>query len=283
MTIRTGRLCTLALISLFSVFVFTARLEAQDNSQPSGSPYLRATTANVRTPNSHAVNRHKAGVKRADRPASYSEEVLYNFCVPSCTVSGAGPFAGVIRDSLGNLYGTTLGAGENSQGVIYEVNSAGQGSTLYSFCAQSGCTDGERPYAGLVLGADGNLYGTTYYGGANGGGALFEWDFASGKESVVYSFCSKTSCADGQNPYGTLIQDGAGNFYGTTSIGGAHGGGTVFEFDASTGEETVLYNFCSEGGANCTPVDTPAARAASLESITVSASPPTRATIGTAP
>ena len=89
---------------------------------------------------------------------------------------------------------------------------------------------------------------------------MFKLDTA-GHETVLYSFCSATNCTDGKQPYGGLVMDGAGNLYGATSGGGAHGflntvGGTVFKLDAS-GRETVLYSFCSAGGAQCTDGEMP--------------------------
>jgi uncharacterized repeat protein (TIGR03803 family) len=116
---------------------------------------------------------------------------------------------------------------------------------LYNFCSAANCTDGDSPRAGLIQDAAGNLYGTTQLGGAKGGGTVFKVD-NTGQETVLYSFCSEggENCTDGWQPYAGLIQDAAGNLYGTTSSGGAIGGGTVFKLD-SAGQETVLYNFCS--------------------------------------
>ena len=171
------------------------------------------------------------------------------------------PYAGLIQDAAGNLYGTTnQGGGNRNGGTVFEVDSTGHETVLYSFCSASGCPDGAAPYAGLIQDAAGNLYGTTSAGGADVGGGyggtVFKVD-NTGHETVLYSFCSVggANCTDGQQPGGGLIQDAAGNLYGTTSTGGANagplgqGGGTVFKVD-STGHETVLYSFCS--APNCT-------------------------------
>jgi uncharacterized repeat protein (TIGR03803 family) len=107
------------------------------------------------------------------------------------------------------------------------LDSNGVETVLYNFCSQSGCTDGSQPYAGLVRDAAGNLYGTTYGGGANEIGAVFELD-TSGTETVLYSFCSQPGCTDGGLPYAGLVRDSAGNLYGTTS-NFAKGYGTVFK------------------------------------------------------
>jgi uncharacterized repeat protein (TIGR03803 family) len=202
------------------------------------------------------------------------ETVLYSFCsVPqgnNC-LDGENPYAGIIQDSAGNLYGTTSEGGANTGcydgcGTVFKVSSAGKETVLYNFCSVNepvACSDGNEPRAGLIQDSEGNLYGTTALGGADldgifgGGGTVFKVDSA-GKETVLYSFCSSGGCTDGYGPIAGLIQDSAGNFYGTTNGGGANtfaddgdGGGTLFKLDAA-GTETVLYSFCSQGGGNCT-------------------------------
>ena len=179
---------------------------------------------------------------------------LYSFCPQSGCADGANPW-GVVQGRDGNFYGTTTDGGANLYtGTVFKITASGVLTTLYSFCAHSGCPDGEEPFAGLVLGADGDLYGTTQYGGTRGGGTVFKIT-ASGGLSTLYSFCSQGGCTDGQFPYG-LIQGRDGDFYGTTSSGGAHGGplcfgncGTVFKVTPQ-GTLTTLYSFC--GQTNCT-------------------------------
>ena len=186
--------------------------------------------------------------------------MLYSFCSASNCTDGANPYDGVIRDSAGNLYGTTPGGGANDKGTVYKVDSTGQETVLYSFCSVANCTDGSTPYAGLIQDAAGNLYGTTLQGGTSnfncfvsqaGCGTVFKVD-STGNETVLYRFCPNGGlCSDGQSTEAGLIQDTAGNLYGTTPGGGANGYGTVFKVD-SAGHETVLYSFCSEGGYDCT-------------------------------
>jgi uncharacterized repeat protein (TIGR03803 family) len=157
-----------------------------------------------------------------------NETLLYSFCPAGypCT-DGQNPTGGLVRDSAGNLYGTTQFGGANGNGTIFKVDPTGNETVLYSFCSQSGCADGYWPYSGLVRDSAGNLYGTTFYGGANGAGAVFELD-TGGVETVLYSFCSQSNCADGANPYAGLVLDSEGNLYGTTEGGGTVGNGTVF-------------------------------------------------------
>jgi uncharacterized repeat protein (TIGR03803 family) len=114
-------------------------------------------------------------------------------------------------------------------------------TTLYSFCAQTGCTDGKLSSAVLIQAANGDYYGTTASGGANGGGTVFQIT-TGGALTTVYSFCSQSGCADGASPEAALIQANDGNFYGTTTAGGANGGGTIFEITAS-GTLTTLHSF----------------------------------------
>jgi hypothetical protein len=175
---------------------------------------------------------------------SYS--VLYSFT--GSGGDGANPYAGLIMDASGNLYGTTGGGGNG--GTVFElVNSSGTYSeiVLYSFTGSGG--DGANPAGGLLMDASGNLYGTTVRGGninANcqdgGCGTVFELVNSSGayRERVLYSFTG--SGGDGANPEAGLIMDASGNLYGTTAAGGY---GTVFELVNSSGtySEKVLYSF----------------------------------------
>jgi uncharacterized repeat protein (TIGR03803 family) len=186
---------------------------------------------------------------------------LYNFCSQGGCTDGASPHAGLIQGIDGNFYGTTLfgGAYDNCStydpsgcGTVFKITPQGKLTTIYSFCSQSGCTDGSEPYAGLVQGTDGNFYGTTEFGGANNGGTVFKLT-PNGTLTTLYSFCSQNDCADGEGPLG-LIQGTDGNFYGTTITGGINGlYGTIFNITPG-GTLTTLYNFCSQSacadGAN---------------------------------
>jgi len=132
-------------------------------------------------------------------------------------------------DLAGNVYGTTWRGGANSVGMVYKLSLGKKGwteKTLYSF---KGGSDGSYPYAGVVLDAAGNIYGTTGYGGQSGYGSVFELVAPVGKgsyqEKVLWSF----NGTDGELPDGSVILDDAGNLYGTTQVGGSTwqgGGGT---------------------------------------------------------
>jgi uncharacterized repeat protein (TIGR03803 family) len=121
----------------------------------------------------------------------------------------------------GNLYGTTANGGQYGYGTIFEVSPSGTLTTLWNFCKETNCPDGAYPGAGLTLVTGGDLYGTTYQGGAHGYGEVFKITPA-GDLTVVYSFCSLTSCADGYNPTVgiTMVQGTDGNLYGSVSGNG---------------------------------------------------------------
>jgi uncharacterized repeat protein (TIGR03803 family) len=185
---------------------------------------------------------------------SYSEQVLYSFAGSQSGSDGASPYAGLIMDSSGNLYGTTLQGGPFNEGIVFElVNSSGTYSekVLYGFTTSGGAF----PYGGVIIDGSGNLYGTTQSGGANFFGTVFELVNSAGtySEQVLYSFTKQGG--DGAYPSSSLIVDGSGNLYGTTQQGGANGFGTVFELVNSSGTytEQVLYSFTNSGGDGAYP------------------------------
>jgi uncharacterized repeat protein (TIGR03803 family) len=161
--------------------------------------------------------------------------VLHSF--QGGAADGLNPFAGVIRDRAGNLYGTTFIGGPNNAGTVFKVDSTGKETILHAF----NDSDGRELFGGLVRDNAGNLYGTTESGGPTSAGEVFKLD-PSGNLTVLYSFCSQSGCADGFAPFGTLIRDGSGNLYGTTLAGGDTFNGTVYKLDTS-GTLTVLHSF----------------------------------------
>jgi uncharacterized repeat protein (TIGR03803 family) len=171
-----------------------------------------------------------------------AQTVLYTF---SGGADGSEPNS-VIRDSKGNLYGTTYRGGDlgcdGGQwtvgcGVVFKINKKGQFSVLHAFSSSG--SDGWMPTA-LVADTAGNLYGTTVWGAGcyDCGGTIFKID-ATGNESTLYSF---TGGADGDVPFGNLLLASSGNLYGTTEYGGA-GYGTIFKFNLKTNTLTTLYSF----------------------------------------
>jgi uncharacterized repeat protein (TIGR03803 family) len=175
---------------------------------------------------------------------SWTAKVLYKFN----TTDGFFPQGGLLLGASGNLYGTTEYGGTDSYGTVYELKPETGGrwaeKVLYNF-GNNG-TDGYYPTANLIEDGMGNLYGMTT-GTGEFGGTVFELtrgQDGSWTESVLHSFVDNGS--DGYGPTGPLVFDGSGNLYGTTGLGGANSGGTVFELSPNgdgTWTETILHNF----------------------------------------
>ena len=151
---------------------------------------------------------------------------------------------GVAQGSDGNFYGTTANGGTNGDGTVFRISPSGSLTTLCSFSGNSGPNPGYGPGGGLFQGSDGNFYGTTEYGGTNGGGTVFRISSA-GTFTTLWQF----SGTDGQYPYAGPVQGTDGYFYGTTSQGGTNGAGTVFRI-SSAGSLTTLWQFSGTDGRN---------------------------------
>lgn len=175
---------------------------------------------------------------------TFTYSVLHSF---TGQPDGGHPFAGLVLDKAGNLYGTTSSGGTSDGGTVFKLDPTGKETVLYNF---TGGADGGYPSQGeLILDAAGNLYGTAGMGGSGGFGVVFKLDSA-GAETVLYNF---TAGPDGGWPHAGVVRDAAGNLYGTAQTGGdltcgfGFGCGVVFKVDAN-GNETVLHDF--EGGAD---------------------------------
>jgi uncharacterized repeat protein (TIGR03803 family) len=183
---------------------------------------------------------------------------LYTFCSVGTCTDGAGPFGALVQGADGNFYGTTryggsgTGGAEYSGGTVFQMTPSGVLKTLYNFCSQPGCADGQYPYAPLVQGYGGYFYGTTTGGGAySGSGVVFKID-PNGDYSVIYNFCSAPICADGVYPYAGLLPIGSPaidqQMWGTASRGGMGNGafdGTIFYLYPSGTMLSETYSFCS--------------------------------------
>jgi len=180
---------------------------------------------------------------------------VYNFCGKSGCPNDSPPNASaLVQGTDGNFYGTTEEGGNHLHcsnvlggtipcGTVFKLTPGGTLTTLYSFCAESYCEDGAIPLAGLVLGLDGNFYGTTSAGGGNESGTVFKIT-PEGELTTLYSFCQQADCADGGYPESSLMPGSDGNFYGTTAAYGLldYSSGTVFRITPA-GVLTTLYSF----------------------------------------
>ena len=189
------------------------------------------------------------------------ETMLYNFT--GTNGDGSYPKSGLIKDSQGNLYGTTYGGGVYNGcyfgcGTVFKVDPTGKEMVLHEF---TGGSDGGSPNSGLIMDSTGNLYGSNQLYSqptAANPAIVFKVDPA-GQASALYTF--PVTNGDGAGPTGGLIMDSAGNLYGTTQGGGdtrcgdlsSSGCGTVFKLDSSTGHESVLYSFTGSKGDGATP------------------------------
>ncbi len=176
----------------------------------------------------------------------WTATTLHNF---SGGNDGEWPAAGLVRDSAGNLYGTTQNGGGSKGctygcGVVFKLSPSTSGAwtetVLYRF---TGGNDGSEPVASLTLGSGGVLYGTTSFGGASTAGVVFKLTHSSTgwTQTVLHNFIG----TDGQYPESPLTVDSAGNLYGTTAEGGSHNAGVVYRLAPSSRGWTlaVLHNF----------------------------------------
>jgi uncharacterized repeat protein (TIGR03803 family) len=160
------------------------------------------------------------------------ETALYNF---KGGTDGASPVGGVIRDSAGNLYGTTSPDADDL-GVIFKVETSGKETVLYTF---TGGSDGDSPSGGLLLDSAGNLYGTTLSGGSSNAGVVFQLTNA-GQYNVLHEFSGGN---DGGLPLAGVVSDSAGNLYGCTSSGGLNGVGVIFKLAQPNDAFSTLFAF----------------------------------------
>ena|SRR5882672_104030 len=171
--------------------------------------------------------------------AAGKETILHNFNSAFPTLDGSYPYAGLTLYK-GILYGSTTLGGVGNLGTVFAITKTGGYTLLYTF--KGGTNDGQSPNAGVAFDKSGNLFGTTYLGGINNAGVVFE--ISGGVETAIHHFGRNTG--DGTNPYASLIFV-KGNFYGTTLQGGTANGGTVFKITPG-GTETLLHSFT--GGAD---------------------------------
>jgi uncharacterized repeat protein (TIGR03803 family) len=160
---------------------------------------------------------------------------LYNFCQQTGCIGGISPYGPIAQDSTGNFYTTT------ESGAVFKITPEGGLTVLFTYPFTN-----NLPF-GVILAADGDLYGTTYEDGQYGLGTVYKMT-TGGAQTTLYNFCATAPCPDGADPSGFLVQARDGNFYGTTTQGGINNGGTIFKMSPA-GELSTLYSFCSQ--PNC--------------------------------
>ena len=190
--------------------------------------------------------------------APWIQTVIYTFNQSN----GEEPEGNLVFDHSGNLYGTTVVGGGSNQncdcGVLYQLVPSGQGwtgNTIHVFTGRTiqNAHDGAYPVGGLIADAFGNLYGVTTEGGLYGGGIIYE--FSNSGSSWTEQTLAEFQASSGAVPMGGVILDSSGNLYGTTTVGGANGSGTVFEFEHG-GFLRVLYNLPTVCNNSCGPQGT---------------------------
>ena len=173
---------------------------------------------------------------------SGTEKVIYSFTGGS---DGANPTWGLSL-APGGFYGTTHNGGADGTGTVFDISPSGSTWTLTTLYSFTFGTDGTYPYAGVTVGSDQNLYGTTEYGGTYNEGAI--WEIGPLGESILYSFGSVPN--DGINPLGGLSLDNYNNFWGDTSAGGFDGDGVIYEIPYGSTTPTIVHSLTFDEGAD---------------------------------
>jgi uncharacterized repeat protein (TIGR03803 family) len=232
--------------------------DGSDGSQPEAS-LIADTSGNLYGTTAFSGMAQRGGTVFKLTKGAVPFVVLHAFCSRSRCDDGAHPVGGLHLDAQRNLYGATAEGGASQRGVVFELGPDGTYRVLYAFCRTPDCPDGATPFAGVIAGGSGNLYGTTSRGGAFSGGVVFKLSppvppALTWTETVLYSFCSRANCGDGSSPVAGLIADRFGSLFGMTEAGGgASGEGVAFKLSPPPPGVTnwpfeVLHSFCRTPG-----------------------------------
>lgn len=219
----------------------------QDGGQPTNGVAFDRSSNFYGTANLGGAYNNGAVFEVTQSSGLWTETLIYNFTGGN---DGGTPVSGVTINAAGDLYGTTSFGGLYGTGVVYELSHSASESgwtqtVLYNF---QGLSDGEYPVGGVILDKAGNIYGSTFLGGDNGGGTLYQLSPSDGDWTLttLYSFSTY------YGPYNKLTLDAHGNLYGAANGAGANGLGSVFKLTPSDGSWTFtdLYDFTggSDGG-----------------------------------
>ena len=215
------------------VFTLLHSFAGPDGSGPA-APLVHASDGNFYG-TTYSGGAHGGGIIFKITPSG-TLTTVYNFCAQSNCHDGANP-AAMVQANDGNFYGVTTNGGVQGKGTAFRFTPSGTLTTLYSFCAQTHCTDGESP-AYLMQASDGNFYGVNPIGGVHYIGDFYRLK-PNGTMTVLYSF----DTVNGKLPYAALVQGPDGQLYGTAPAGGGASDGTVFKITLG-GTLTSLHNFC---------------------------------------
>ncbi|HXM64628.1 MAG TPA: choice-of-anchor tandem repeat GloVer-containing protein [Terriglobales bacterium] len=255
-------LCAMMTIAASAqTFTTLASFDITDGSSPYFAPLVQGTDGNFYGTTQFGGTANLGTVFKITPAGDIT--TLYSFCTQAGCLDGVYPYAGLVQGVDGDFYGTTSQGGINNGhgGTVFKITSKGKLTTLYSFCAQTNCTDGIYPSGGLVQGADGSFYGTTFYGGvqdaqwcSGGCGTIFKIT-RTGIFTTLYSFTGYSG--EGSAPNSALVQGKNLHFYGTTENGGAYGActyacGTVFEITPN-GTLTTLHSFAGSPSDGAEP------------------------------
>jgi uncharacterized repeat protein (TIGR03803 family) len=240
---------------LTTLYSFCSQAGCTDGSYPYAA-LIQATDGNFYGTTYNGGTKGYGTVFRMTPAGTLS--TIHSFCSERACADGALPRGSLVQATDGNFYGTTqLNTPVKSGGTVFKMTPSGTVTTLYTFCTESGCPDGELPGT-IIQATDGNFYGTTLYGGTGafctvegGCGTAFKIT-PSGVFTTLHNFCSESSCVDGEYAYTALIQASDGNFYGTTDQGGIStqcyvGCGNIYKI-APNGRFTNVYSFCKSDG-----------------------------------
>jgi len=242
----------LALACVVFTFSLAVRAQAQtlkvigffDGSDGNGpyGPVVQGTDGNIYGTTDYGGNAFASGTLYRVTPTGEVTD-LHNFCSQPRCADGSTAFSPPAVGTDGNLYGVVGSGGVGFEGTFYKMTLDGQFTTLYAFCSTEPCTGGGGPN-GIILGADGNFYGTAGGGGNHENGGTFFSLSPTGQFKLLHTFCSVApNCLDGAVPSYAPILGTDGNFYGVTYTGGSLGGGVLYELTPA-GTYSVLYNFC---------------------------------------
>jgi uncharacterized repeat protein (TIGR03803 family) len=207
-----------------------------------GQGNLYGTTSGLGTNTNGTVYKYTPGTNTFTNILTFSDNT-------GGAYPGANPLGGLASDGQGNLFGTTLNDGNSLDGTLFEYTpSTNTFTTLVNFTGTGGNYPGQWSRAALTSDGKGDFFGITQIGGASSDGTLFEYTPSTNTFTNLVQFTGTTGNALGDEPYGSLAIDGAGNLFGTTLDGGVTDNGTVFEYKPGTGTFTTLVQFTGANG-----------------------------------